>query len=123
MSILINATVVAYRSKRRCLYAIQKCRTEESNIYVDFKNWQESTDFDWSKQINKIGLKAEKCGCKCVIIANIVADRNYKISSTTKNGVEILVIPSLLLEHPVQTDNVEAWRKIKECIDRYGDKN
>ena len=92
----------------------------ELPVYVDFKNWRESTDFDWNKMIDKIGKKAEKCGCKCVIIANIITTNEYSIHSTTKDGVEIVVIPTLLQSSP-KCDCAQAWSKIKECIDKYAD--
>ncbi len=94
------------------------------SLYVDFKNWQESTDFDREKQIEKIMAKAERCGCKCVIIANILTEQdNYRISTVNRSDVEIVIIPSLLIEKPNKSLNEEAWNKIKECIDRYADKD
>lgn len=91
-------------------------------IYVDFKNWHESTDFDWEKQIKKITDKSEKCECKCVIIANILTEKNnYRISSAIREGVEIVIIPSLLIDGAEKKENADAWKKIKECIEKYGD--
>ena len=94
-------------------------RVKSSAVFVDFKNWHESTDFDWEKQIQKITEKARKCGCSCAIIANVLTSRsNYSVRESTENDIHILIIPALLLEsnHDVYPD---AWKKIKECIDRY----
>ena len=98
-------------------------RVKDTAVFVDFKNWHESTDFDWEKQIQKIKDKASKCGCRCAIIANILTSRSdYSVRESNENGVSIVVIPALLLESD-HSDNVEAWKKIKECIDKYADSN
>nr|MBO4517533.1 hypothetical protein [Clostridia bacterium] len=96
-------------------------KVRSSSVFLDFKDWQESTDSNWDKQIRKITEKANKCGCKCAIIANILtANSRYSVRESTENGVHILIVPALLLEstHDVYTD---AWKKIKECIEKYGD--
>lgn len=93
------------------------------SIYVDFKNWQETTDFNREKQVEKITAKAERCGCKCVIIANILTEHeNYSISADNSSGIEILIIPSLLIEKS-KSLNIKAREKIKECMNRYADKD
>ena len=48
-------------------------------IYVDFKNWHETTVFNDEEMLNKIEDKAIKFGCKCVIIVNIVSEKEWKI--------------------------------------------
>lgn len=98
-------------------------KIKSSDVFVDFKNWHESTDFDWERQIQKITDKAHKCGCKCAIIANVLTSRsNYSVRESTKTGIHILIVPALLLEssHDVYLD---AWRKIEECIEKYGNTN
>lgn len=96
-------------------------RVKNSSVFVDFKNWHESTSFDWEEQINKIVNKASKCNCKCAIIANIISSyTDYSVREEVKNGVHIIILPALLLD---KTKNVypKAWAKIRECVGKYGD--
>lgn len=104
------------------LFELFDFKVADLPIYVDFKNWSESTDFDRDEQIEKIVGKAEKCGCECVIIANIITPNpnQYNIQSIMKDGIEIIVIPALL-QSSDKRYCPDAWRKIKEIIDKYAD--
>lgn len=66
------------------------------SVFVDFKLWKESTQFDPQAMRQKIVGKAKECQAKCVIIANVLADGNYDLCDSDVEGVRIVEIPSLL---------------------------
>ena len=90
-------------------------------IYVDFKNWHETTVFNDEEMLNKIEDKAIKCGCKCVIIVNIVSEKEWKIHHIERNGLTIVEIPSLLTGKASLSHNNEAWNEIRRCINECSD--
>jgi len=90
-----------------------------SSIYVDFKNWHESSFKDSSVEIPHIAKKARECGCKCVIIANIIADDVWSIREQTVDDIKIVVIPALLTNDHSPKRVEFAWKKIRECIREY----
>lgn len=71
---------------------------EGSSVYVDFKNWQEGTTEDKNTVIKKIAGKAAKCGCKCVVVANIYAEGNWDISEVDMENIHIVSLPCLVKE-------------------------
>lgn len=90
-------------------------------IYVDFKNWHETTVFNDEEMLNKIEDKAIKFGCKCVIIVNIVSEKEWKIHHIERNGLTIVEIPSLLTGKASLSHNDEAWNEIRRCINECSD--
>jgi len=98
------------------LFELFDYKIKNMPIYIDFKNWHESTFFNDERMLSKIFSKAEKCKCKCVLIANILSETDYVIQSKEKNGIKIVVIPSLLIDDGQISINEEAWHKIRECI-------
>lgn len=102
------------------LFELFDFQIEGTSVYVDFKNWHEGQTEDKTKIIKHISTKAQKCGCKCVIIANIYAERLYKPTETDMNGIHILSIPNLVSEYNGQVVPMnEPWMMIKRCIDEY----
>lgn len=92
-------------------------------IYVDFKNWHETTEFNKEEMLNKIERKAAKCNCKCVLIVNIHANRDWEIHRIRRKNLLIVEIPSLLTgggESPVR-QNKKAWEEIRRWIYEYSD--
>lgn len=85
-------------------------------IYIDFKNWHETTVFNNEEMLNKIEKKEIKCECKCVIIANIVSEKEWKIHHIERNGLTIVEIPSLLTGKTSLSYNIEAWNEIRRCV-------
>lgn len=85
------------------------------NIYVDFKNWHETTEEDLEKELEKITNKAKECGAKTVVIANILTEKEYPIR-TYGDEVKIVIIPSLLLKTDQINTNPKAWSKIVEVL-------
>lgn len=90
-------------------------------IYIDFKNWHETTVFNDEEMLRKIEDKAIKCGCKCVIIVNIVSEKEWKTHRIERNGVTIVEIPSLLVGENALSHNQEAWKEIRRCINECSD--
>lgn len=91
-------------------------------VFVDFKNWDEATEMDWNSAINKIRHKAEQCGCKCVIIANVITKNAYKTQKFMKGNTAFLTIPSLLRDN-AGTIAIEqkAVDEIRRCLNAYTD--
>ena len=91
-----------------------------TSIYVDLKNWHESTHFDIEKTTSAIISKAKKCNAKCIIIANIISSSYYKIKDTvSKEGIRLILIPALLLEDQDNIPSFDAMNKIRRCICEY----
>ena len=94
-----------------------------SSIFVDFKNWHDSSFFESDKEIAHIARKAKECGCKCVIVANIIADGDYALRSKKLEGVEIVIVPALLTNEANPVSIRSAWDKIRRCICEYTNQN
>ncbi len=94
-----------------------------TSVYIDFKNWHEGTTADKAQTIEKIERKAAQCGCKCVIIANIIASGQWEISDK-KGDIRIVSIPYLVMDKGDRVvGNKRAWDIIQECIDEYKDQD
>lgn len=93
---------------------------EGSSVYVDFKNWQEGTTEDKNTVIKKIAGKAAKCGCKCVVVANIYAEGNWDISEVDMENIHIVSLPCLVkgTDGKLSYDRA-AWDILRRCIDEY----
>lgn len=94
-------------------------RIPDTAVYVDFKHWVDSNnDVDNSDIIlGKISSKAHICGCRCVIIANILSDEFFEPRKTKVDDILILKCPSLLIDRGNSVElNQKAMKLIKECI-------
>jgi hypothetical protein len=85
-------------------------------VYVDFKHWSLGTDFDRDAVIDKICEKAHKCGCKKALVVNILSERELPCHNYEKNGVEILAIPSLLIDDEKMRKNETAVNEIRRFV-------
>lgn len=86
-------------------------------IFFDFKNWSESFDLNKNETRTKILKKAKECNASVAIVANILADDEYKMDFKDEDGIKILVIPSLLLvQNENIIENIAAIQKIQEVI-------
>lgn len=104
------------------LFELFDYKVPNASVFVDFKNWHEGMTTEKSPMIDKIAAKAEKCGCKCVIVANIIALSNSEISKVEKNGVYILTVPYLVVDKDgTICADTEAWDEIRRCINEYQD--
>lgn len=98
------------------LFELFDYKLSEYPIYVDFKNWHETTVFDNREMLDKIENKAEKCDCKYVLIVNIFAEEGWKVHRIERNDLVIVEIPSLLTGRTAIAYNAEAWQEIRRCI-------
>ncbi len=96
-------------------------RVPGTSVFVDFKNWHESSYSDSDKAIAHIARKAEDCGCKCVIIANILAEDAYKVRKQQIDNVEVIIVPALMKDGQIPTLVNAAWDEIRRCIRDYAD--
>ena len=85
-------------------------------VYVDFKHWSLGTDFDRDAMIDKICEKAHKCGCKKALVVNILSERELPCHNYEKDGVEILAIPSLLIDDEKMRKNEKAVNEIRRFV-------
>ena len=85
-------------------------------VFVDFKHWKESTQFNADEYIEKITDKKDECGAETIIVANtqIVSQSNYQ-PSVTQMIVEIPCLYSLV--NGELTPNEQAVSYIKNAID------
>ena len=96
-------------------YEIEGC-----SVYVDFKNWHEGVTEDKDTVINKISEKAKKCGCKCVVIANIYAEGQWDISDVQVDGIRIVSIPCLVKNtNGKLCYDKAAWKLLGRCVDEF----
>ena len=104
------------------LFELFDYKVPDASIFVDFKNWHEGTTSEREATLEKITKKALKCGCKCVIIANVFATKQWPLSVVNKEGVNIVSIPSLVFDNEgsVVADK-RAWDEIQRCINEYKD--
>ncbi len=87
------------------------------SVFVDFKNWHESTEMNWNEEVEKIRHKAEQCGCRLVIIANIMTQGIYPIQVRKIGNTDALLIPTLLYDENDRIFlNRTAFDKIWRCI-------
>ena len=93
---------------------------KDTGVYVDFKHWHESTYFSDDEMKKKIAEKAERCGAKCILTVNLIAENKYPSYRTVLNGIRMIEIPNLL--HEVDgTVKLNYWKKLKEDIHEYAD--
>ena len=93
-------------------------------IYVDFKNWHETTLFDEKEMLDKAIRKAKECKAECVIIANILADSSYTTMVTHYDGITFVRCPSLMTDNVSSVDaNIEAAKTIRRCISEISNTN
>lgn len=93
-------------------------RFHDLPIYVDFKNWHETTRFNEKEAISKVIRKAKECKAECVIIANILARDNYSTKVSHIDGITLVCCPSLMIDNDLSVDvNIDAANKIRRCIE------
>ena len=101
-------------------------RVPGTDVYVDFKHWTGSNqDVDNSDIIlEKIRNKARICGCRCVIIANILSERFFEARKTKIDDVIVVKCPSLLMDKGASVElNKNAVEIIRRCINEFRDQN
>ncbi|MDE5557839.1 MAG: hypothetical protein K2J32_09180, partial [Ruminococcus sp.] len=92
----------------------------DKQIFVDFKNWYENYDTELQSTLDKIFTKIKTCNCKLAIIANVLATEKHIIRLYEKNGVKVLVVPSLLQYNNDEiTIDESAVNQIWRCLNEY----
>lgn len=91
-----NLKIVIKEIEDPALFELFDFEVAGSSVYIDFKNWQEGVTEDKNAVIRKIADKAKKCGCKCVVVANIYAEGEWSISDTELDGIRIISLPCLV---------------------------
>ena len=104
------------------LFELFDFKIKDKPIYVDFKHWEESTQFVAEDILKKISAKASVCGAKRVIVANILADKKYPVHSTKMGDIEIVEIPALIYSDGQEYRRSESvWNSIREVVDECSD--
>ena len=85
-------------------------------IYVDFKHWSLGTDVERDSMIDKICEKAHKCGCQKALVVNILAERELPCHNYVGDGVEILAVPSLLIDDEKMRKNDDAVEQVRRFV-------
>jgi len=71
-------------------YEIFDYKIKDSNIYVDFKHWKETTEIGFENQESKIRKKLKKVQADKVFIINILSTNNWQtVKSTDRKIVEV----------------------------------
>lgn len=93
-------------------------RIKETDIYVDFKHWQEYTEFDASTVQDKVLRKLTKVNGSTALIVNVLAVNNYR--TITDIDGKIVEIGNLYDEENKQY-NTKAITKILELYGKSQD--
>ncbi len=106
------------------LFEMFDYRVPNLPVYVDFKNWHETTRFDESEMLDKVVNKAKECQAKCVIVANIISESRYDVIITHHDEITVVRCPSLMRDNNsiVYVDK-EAAEAIRGCINEVRNKN
>lgn len=84
--------------------------------FVDFKHWSLQSDVDRDAMVQKIERKAARCGCKKALVVNILADRQFRTNKIQRENVEILTVPSLLIDDGNMRRDEDAYNEIRRFI-------
>lgn len=93
-------------------------KVKDKPIFVDFKDWSESTKMDRDRMVEKIQQKAKKCGCRCAIIANIVAENSALCRKASSSNLKILAIDALYVGGKL---NEKAFKMIYDALGEFND--
>lgn len=94
-------------------------KIENTDIYVDFKNWRETTHFDNSEMLKKIHSKADFCKAKCVIVINVVSEQFGDPIRNDYSDVTIVQIPSLIDPTDPNKPLHKALDAIRSCLNEF----
>lgn len=99
------------------LFELFDYKVKSRPVYIDFKNWGDSTDFDNEEMLAKISAKAKLCSCNRIIIANIISKKSTLPTETMVSGINVLKVPSLLsFDGRIAEMNSISWNSIREFI-------
>ena len=104
------------------LFELFDYKIMNSSIFVDFKNWHEGKTADKGNMLQHIASKALICGCKCVIVANIFAEKKWDISDVMYGKTRIISIPGLVAETDGKLHLItDTWTTLQRCFNEYRD--
>lgn len=96
-------------------------KIENTDIYIDFKNWHERTRFDNLEMLKKIHSKSESCKAKCVIVINVVSEQFTDPIRTNYGDLTVVQIPSIIDSNNPNKPIHKALDEIKRCLDEFAD--
>ena len=96
-------------------------KIEDTDIFIDFKNWHERTRFSNEEMLKKIKSKADTCNAKCIIVINVVSEQFAEPIRTSLGDVTVVQIPSLIDPNNPNQPIHKAFDMIKRCINEFAD--
>jgi hypothetical protein len=96
-------------------------KIEDTDIFIDFKNWHERTRFGNEEMLKKIKSKADTCNAKCIIVINVVSEQFADPIRTSLGDVTVVQIPSLIDPNNPNQPIHKAFDMIKRCINEFAD--
>lgn len=76
-------------------YELFDYKIKDTNTYVDFKHWKESTKISYDEQVTKILRKAKTVSADKIFIINILSSTESNILKSKNTGIEIIEVPYL----------------------------
>lgn len=95
-------------------------RVQNSDCFVDFKNWNERFRVSASEYEEKMAAKADLCNAKCAIIINVYAKpvREYDIEIWhSSGGAELIAVPYLIDSNHAL--NMDAYDRLRSTFDEF----
>ena len=96
-------------------------KIENTDVFIDFKNWHESTRFGNEEMLKKIKAKADTCNAKCIIVINVVSEQFVEPIRTNYGDITVVQIPSLIDPTNPNQPIHKALDMIKRCINEFAD--
>ena len=96
-------------------------KIENTDIFIDFKNWHERTRFSNEEMLKKIKSKADTCNAKCIIVINVVSEQFSEPIKASLGDVTVVQIPSLIDPNNPNQPIHKAFDMIKRCINEFSD--
>ncbi len=102
------------------LFELFDYEIDGSSVYIDFKNWHEGRTENKEEALKKVAEKAKKCGCKCIVIANIFAENSWDVTETDIEDIHIVLLPCIVLD---VNGEIKLFKKavetLQRCINEY----
>ena len=96
-------------------------KIENTDIFIDFKNWHERTRFSNEEMLKKIKSKADTCNAKCIVVINVVSEQFSEPIKASLGDVTVVQIPSLIDPNNPNQPIHKAFDMIKRCINEFSD--
>lgn len=96
-------------------------KIENTDIYVDFKNWHDKTRFDNDAMLKKIQSKSSCCNAKCILVINVLSEHFTDPIKTNYGGIAVIQIPSLIDSNDPNKPVFKALDIIRSCLNEFAD--